>query len=138
MADRLSPERRSWNMGQIRGADTQPERQLRSLLHKAGLRFRLHDKKLPGRPDMVLARFKAAVFVHGCFWHRHGNCKNSTMPSTRREFWAEKFDGNVRRDARNRAELEKMGWAVHIVWECDLKRDPERVASQLVMTLRSR
>jgi DNA mismatch endonuclease (patch repair protein) len=93
---------------------------------------------LPGKPDIVLTRFKAVVFVHGCFWHRHESCKNSTMPSTRHAFWAEKFAGNVRRDAQNRADLEKIGWAVHIVWECDLKRNPERVANKLVMTLRRR
>lgn len=136
MADTLTSERRSWNMSRIRGRDTGPELLLRSLLHRAGFRFRLHAKQLPGRPDVVLPKYKAAIFVHGCFWHRHPGCRNATTPSTRREFWQEKFDGNVSRDARNRADLEAAGWTVLTVWECELKADPERIVSQLACELR--
>lgn len=136
MADTLTSERRSWNMSRIRGQDTGPELVLRSLLHRAGFRFRLHAKQLPGRPDIILPRYRTAIFVHGCFWHRHPGCRNATTPSTRREFWQAKFDGNISRDARNQAELEAAGWTVLTVWECELKADAEGVARRLASDLR--
>jgi DNA mismatch endonuclease (patch repair protein) len=131
MADTLTPERRSWNMSRITGRNTRPEVALRSLLHRAGFRFRLHDRKLPGKPDIVLKRHKAVVFVHGCFWHRHVGCKNATMPSTRFEFWSEKFRGTVERDERKARELLSLGWNVLTVWECDIARRPEAVLSDI-------
>jgi len=136
MADTLTSERRSWNMSRIRGRDTGPELLLRSLLHRAGFRFRLHAKQLAGRPDVVLPKYQTAIFVHGCFWHRHPGCRNATTPSTRREFWQEKFDGNVSRDARNRTALEAAGWTVMTVWECELKADAEGVVRHLARELR--
>ncbi len=136
MADTLTSERRSWNMSRIRGRDTRPELLLRSLLHRAGFRFRLHAKQLPGRPDIILPRYRTAIFVHGCFWHRHPGCRNATTPSTRREFWQSKFDGNVSRDARNQAALEASGWTVLTVWECELKSEAEGVARRLASELR--
>ncbi|WP_112356481.1 very short patch repair endonuclease [Agrobacterium tumefaciens] len=136
MADTISAERRSWNMSRITGRNTKPELLLRSLLHKAGFRFRLHAKDLPGKPDIILPKYRIAIFVHGCFWHRHAGCRNATMPSTRPEFWAAKFEGNVERDARNAAALEAAGWTVITVWECDLKSDPEAVVSALAETIR--
>ncbi len=136
MADTLTSERRSWNMSRIRGRDTAPEMLLRSLLHRAGFRFRLHAKQLPGRPDVVLPRYRTAIFVHGCFWHRHPGCRNATSPTTRREFWQEKFEGNVSRDARNRAALEAAGWTVLTVWECELKADAEGVVRRLACELK--
>ena len=136
MADTISAEHRSWNMSRITGSNTKPELLLRSLLHRAGFRFRLHAKDLPGRPDIVLSKYRIAIFVHGCFWHRHPGCRNATMPSTRTEFWAAKFDGNVERDARNRAALEEAGWTVLTVWECDLKSDPQAVVTRLSEAIR--
>jgi DNA mismatch endonuclease (patch repair protein) len=131
MVDSITAERRSWNMSRIRSRDTAPERQLRSLLHRSGFRFRLHDQRLPGRPDIVLPKYGTAVFVHGCFWHRHEGCRNATTPSTRPEFWREKFEGNVRRDEASRAALEDAGWNVITVWECELKSNAEAVLSTL-------
>ncbi|MBB2156534.1 DNA mismatch endonuclease Vsr [Gluconacetobacter diazotrophicus] len=136
MADTLTRERRSWNMSRIKGRNTRPELVLRSLLHRAGFRFRLHAKQLPGRPDIILPRYRTAIFVHGCFWHRHPGCRYATTPSTRREFWQTKFDGNVSRDARNQAALEAAGWTVLTVWECELKSDAEGVAHRLATELR--
>jgi DNA mismatch endonuclease (patch repair protein) len=136
MVDTLTSERRSWNMSRIRGRNTGPELRLRSLLHREGFRFRLHVKQLPGHPDIVLPRYRTAIFVHGCFWHRHPGCRNATTPSTRREFWQEKFDGNISRDLRNRAALEAAGWTVLTVWECELKADAKGVVRRLAGELR--
>ena len=119
--DTASPEKRSWIMRQVKGRDTSPEKIVRSLLHRMGYRFRLQRDDLPGKPDIVLPRFKTVVFVNGCFWHRHSGCKRATTPATNVDYWQTKFERNVARDARNQAELEKMGWRVVIVWECELK-----------------
>ena len=127
MVDRISEEQRSWNMSRIRGTDTRPELQLRSLLHGAGYRFRLHDPKLPGRPDMILKKYRAVIFVHGCYWHRHPDCPNTTTPGTRTKFWQAKFDDTVERDKRKSAELRGHGWRVITVWECELEKDPQGV-----------
>lgn len=136
MVDMLSSEHRSWNMSRIRNRDTKPEIQLRSLLHKAGFRFRLQDRTLPGRPDIVLKKHRAVVMIHGCFWHRHPGCRNTTMPSTRTDFWSAKFEGNMERDRRNSAELTALGWRVITVWECDLKKDARQVISDIHRQLR--
>lgn len=135
MADSLSRERRSWNMSRIKGQNTGPELRLRSLLHREGFRFRVHGQRLPGRPDIVLPKYRSVIFVHGCFWHRHPGCPNSTTPSTRRDFWQDKFDKTVDRDRRNLAALEAMGWSVHVVWECELEADPQGVIQRLVQLL---
>ena len=119
--DTASPEKRSWIMRQVKGRDTSPEKIVRSLLHRRGYRFRLQRDDLPGKPDIVLPRFKTVVFVNGCFWHRHSGCKRATTPATNVDYWQTKISRNVARDARNQAELEKMGWRVVIVWECELK-----------------
>src|SRR5213596_1549254 len=117
--DRLTPERRSWNMSRIRGKNTSPEMRVRSLLHRMGFRFRLHGKKLPGRPDVVLAKYKTVIFVHGCFWHRHQGCKNCTTPTNRREWWLTKLNGNAARDKLHQRALRKLGWRSIVVWECE-------------------
>jgi len=133
MRDRLSRERRSWNMSRIRGKDTAPERVVRSLLHRMGYRFRLHGKKLPGRPDVVLPKYRAVVFVHGCFWHRHRGCGNCTTPTRNRRFWVEKLEGNAARDKLHARTLRKQGWRVVVVWECETERAgfAERLAGRL-------
>ena len=113
-------------MAGIRGKDTQPELNLRRALHALGLRYRLHAKDLPGSPDLVFPQYRAAVFVHGCFWHRHEGCKYATLPATRSEFWQAKFDKNVARDKRDGDALVGSGWRVAIAWECDLK--PAKIA----------
>jgi len=136
MVDTISETHRSWNMSRIKGRNTAPELRLRSLLHRAGFRFRLHVKDLPGKPDIVLPKYRTAIFVHGCFWHRHEGCRNATTPSTRAEFWQEKFDGNVKRDRRNNAALKAAGWAVITVWECDLKADADRIVQQISTEIR--
>lgn len=114
------PSARRRNMAAIRGRDTKPELRLRRLLHALGYRFRLQGRDLPGRPDIVLPRRRKAIFVHGCFWHRHG-CKNSVLPKARAEWWAEKLARNVERDRAAVASLEAMGWSVLTVWECEAK-----------------
>lgn len=108
-------------MSGIRGKDTKPEIRIRKLLHAAGFRYRLHDKKLPGRPDLVLPKYRTAIFVHGCFWHGHRDCKLFRLPSSRQDFWREKIAGNVARDERDVGKLLQSGWKVAIVWECSGK-----------------
>jgi len=112
-------------MARIKGKDTKPELQVRRALHAAGLRFRLHANDVPGRPDIVFRRKKIAVFVHGCFWHRHPDpeCKLTRTPKSRLEFWATKFNANVARDLRNVQDLQILGWQVEIVWECELSAE---------------
>lgn len=123
-------------MAGIRGRDTQPERLVRSGLHRAGLRFRLHAARLPGRPDLVLARHRVVVFVHGCYWHRHEGCRLTTTPGTRTEFWATKFEQNVIRDQRNEFALCADGWRVAIVWECGLRDAAPATLAHLVHWIR--
>ena len=125
MADRISKERRSWNMSRIRGKNTRPELRLRSLLHGCGYRFRLHDPKLPGRPDLVLKKHRSVIFVHGCYWHRHKDCPKATTPRSRTDFWENKFAGTVERDRKKARELMDLGWNVITVWECELDKYPE-------------
>lgn len=128
--DTLTPEQRSLNMSKIRSKNTTPEITVRSLLHSLGLRFRLHRKDLAGRPDVVLPKYRIALFVHGCFWHRHQGCRQATTPKTRTEFWLHKFEQNVLRDKAVRSQLEDQGWRVVIVWECEA-RDLHALKSRL-------
>lgn len=120
MADTLSPKERSRLMARIRSRDTKPEMYVRKSVWREGFRYRLHPRTLPGKPDLSLAQYKVAIFVHGCFWHQHG-CAKTSRPSSNREFWNRKLDGNVARDARNRAALQALGWTVLTVWECSLE-----------------
>lgn len=120
MADVLTPAQRRLNMSRIRGRDTKPEMVIRRGLHARGLRFRLHDRSLPGRPDLVFPRHHAVVFVHGCFWHAHG-CPLSKLPATREDFWRQKLQANAARDRNAIARLHAAGWRVLVVWECALR-----------------
>lgn len=119
MVDKLTPERRSWNMSQVRSKDTKPEQIVRSLLHRQGFRFRLHRKDLPGHPDIVLPKYATVILVHGCFWHRHEGCSDATTPKSRSEFWKKKFTENIMRDKRTTSALRAKGWRVIVVWECE-------------------
>jgi DNA mismatch endonuclease, patch repair protein len=135
MRDRLSKERRSWNMSRIRGKDTTPERIVRSLLHRLGCRFRL-NVRIPVtpkagtarpairfiRPDIVLVKHRLAMFVHGCFWHRHRGCRNCTTPTHRRAWWLNKLEGNAARDKLQQRALRALGWRVIVVWECEIEK----------------
>lgn len=122
MTDVFDAETRSRIMASIRGKNTLPERMLRRALHNRGLRYRLHDKRLPGRPDLVFRQFSAVCLVHGCFWHRHAGCRYADTPATRTEFWKRKFERTVARDSRNEKALQAAGWRVATVWECALRR----------------
>jgi DNA mismatch endonuclease, patch repair protein len=119
LADIVNPQRRSEIMSRIGPRDTAPELAVRRMVHRMGLRFCLYAKQLPGRPDIVFPKHRLAVFVHGCFWHRHVGCANATMPKTRSEFWQRKFQGNVERDCRNCEQLAKLGWRTLVIWECE-------------------
>jgi len=121
-------------MSKIRGKDTKPELLVRSMLHRAGYRFSLHRKDLPGKPDIVLRKYKTVIFVHGCFWHCHKQCKSAHVPKSNSTFWKKKLDRNVANDSRHQAALAEMGWNVVVVWECELK-NPEAVLVQLMAEL---
>lgn len=135
--DILTPEKRSWNMSRIRGKDTKPELALRSALHRLGYRFRLSDRRLPGRPDIVLPKYKTAVFVHGCFWHRHRGCKYAYVPKSKVEFWQQKFEENIARDERNIRDIRSNGWIPIVVWECQIKHDLDSCIQRLIDQLHS-
>jgi DNA mismatch endonuclease, patch repair protein len=109
-------------MAGIKGVNTRPEIVVRRYLHAAGLRFRIHDRRLPSRPDLVLGKYGTVVLVHGCFWHRHPGCRCAYLPSSRTEFWQSKFASNVRRDQRDMAALAALGWNVLVIWECEVKQ----------------
>lgn len=119
--DRISKEHRSWNMSRIRSRNTAPEVAVRSALHRMGYRFRLKEYGLPGKPDVVLSRYRTAVFVHGCFWHRHKGCRFSYTPRSRQSFWLAKFRNNVARDRRAVEELRGLDWRVIVIWECQTR-----------------
>lgn len=134
MVDIVDRATRSRIMSGIRSRNTKPELVVRSWLHRAGLRFRLHARDLPGSPDIVLPRWGVVVFVHGCFWHRHSGCPRAATPKTRRAFWNAKFRKNVERDERNRRELRRLGWRARTIWACSL--GPRRLDA-LVRWIRS-
>ena len=133
MTDIVDSQTRSRMMSGIRGKDTKPELALRRSLHALGFRYRLHAKGVPGKPDIVMPKYQAVVFVHGCFWHRHEGCRYATVPSTRPEFWSAKFDANVARDAAVRSALFAAGWRVATVWECALRTETGVEAARDIM-----
>lgn len=135
MADVFSKAKRSWVMSRIHGKDTQPEKVVRKLLHQSGFRFRLHQKDLPGNPDIVLPRYKAVIQVFGCFWHGH-NCKDGRRPRSNKRYWNAKLDKNKRRDSINAQRLRRLGWRQAIVWECET-RNLDLMKKRLTRLLRS-
>ena len=122
MADVHSKETRSYNMSRIRSKDTKPERLVRKFLHKNGFRYRLHVKNLPGKPDIVLPKYKTVIFIHGCFWHGHEGCKYYVVPKTRTEWWLEKIGKNTGNDEKVEIQLIQQGWKIIKIWECSLKK----------------
>ena len=137
MAEKISQETRSRMMAGIRGRDTKPELLVRSFLHGAGFRFRLCRRDLPGRPDIVLSRWRTVVFAHGCFWHGHAGCRYFRLPKTRPEFWGAKIATNAARDAAAEQALAGLGWRVAVVWECALRDDATSALDQLENFIRS-
>ncbi len=128
--DSLTQERRSWNMSRIRGKDTRPEMIVRSLLHSLGYRFRLNRKDIPGKPDIVLPKYQTAIYVHGCYWHRHQACHLAYTPKSNLEFWNKKFTRNVERDAEVRESLKGTDWKQLVIWECET-RDQSKLTKRL-------
>lgn len=137
MTDHVDTPKRSSIMASVKSKDTGPEMNLRRMIHAAGYRYRLHDSRLPGKPDIVFASKRKAIFVNGCFWHRHAGCRYATTPKTRTAFWNLKFQANVNRDARNIAALQEQGWTCAIVWQCELKQ-PQRVLNKIIKFLENR
>lgn len=137
MADRISKEKRSWNMSHIRSKDTKPEIKVRSYLFRQGFRFRKNVSELPGNPDIVLPKYSTVIFINGCFWHHHDGCKYAYIPKTRTEFWLGKFKRNVENDIRNQKILKDTGWKVIILWECTIKNDFNRAMESLIQELYS-
>jgi DNA mismatch endonuclease (patch repair protein) len=134
--DKLTKERRSWNMSKIRGKDTGPELVLRRYLHSKGFRYRV-NVKLPGKPDIAVKKIKTAIFVNGCFWHGHTNCKEGNLPKTNTDFWRQKITGNTNRDARNEKLLKDSGWHVLVVWQCEIEKDRENTLHRVERALQS-
>lgn len=135
MADVHTKKQRSYNMSRIRSKNTKPEMIVRSWLHKQGYRFRLHDKKLPGKPDIVLKKYKTVIFVNGCFWHGHKNCKYFVVPKTRTKWWLDKINSNIARDKKTKRELKKLGWKVINIWGCKFKIKKEKIENFLLTFL---
>ena len=132
--DNLTKEQRLRNMRNIRSNDTKPEKIVRSLLHRAGFRYRLHRRDLPGKPDIVFPSRRKVIYVHGCYWHQHPGCRRCTQPTSNREYWLPKLQRNVERDAENIIALDKLGWSALIVWECQVK-DTEALLPRIITFL---
>jgi DNA mismatch endonuclease (patch repair protein) len=136
MADVHSKEIRSFNMSRIKGTNTKPEMILRKFLFANGFRYRLHVKSLPGKPDVVLSKYKTVLFVHGCFWHGHNECKYFKIPSTRKEWWIDKINKTKLLDEQNKGKLLSAGWKVFEIWECELKDKTGKVLQKLISELK--
>ena len=137
MTDVFTKTKRSELMSRIKNRNTRPEMTVRSMLHRMGYRFRLHRADLPGKPDIVLPRYKTVIFVHGCFWHRHKDCRFAYTPKSRTDFWLKKLESNAIRDQQVKTDLERLGWRVITVWECEL-REPIQLGSRLDVTLKQK
>lgn len=135
--DTVSKGQRSLNMSHIKGKNTSIEIKVRKYLFHHGFRYRINDKRLPGKPDIDLKKYKTVIFVNGCFWHRHINCNHTTMPKTNSEYWQKKFERNIYNDKKNHKELTALGWHVIILWECELKTDFNDTLNQVINTLKN-
>ncbi|HAT1597530.1 TPA: DNA mismatch endonuclease Vsr [Legionella pneumophila] len=134
MPDSLTPEERSRNMAAIKGKNTRPEMAVRQYLHKEGFRYRLHKKDLPGKPDIVLKKYNTVLFINGCFWHRHKDCRYAYTPKSNLKFWQNKFDKNVENDLKKQDHLKTLGWNVIVIWECEIKNKnwQERLKNRII------
>ena len=137
MSDRITPEQRSWNMSRIKSKDTGIEVAVRKRLFSYGYRYRKNDRKLPGKPDIVLPKYRTVIFIHGCFWHMHQGCKNARLPKTNTAFWEEKLNHNISNDNKNRHLLEESGWNVITIWECEIEADLDAVTQRIAEKLTS-
>ncbi len=135
MVDILSKKQRSLLMSRVSSSNTKPEWVLRGALHRIGFRYRLSNRNLPGSPDIVLPKYKTAIFVHGCFWHGHPKCKSASVPKTNHKYWKNKLSENRKRDAKNIGELKNQGWKVQIVWECELLRNTLEIVGEVALSL---
>ena len=137
MADRISKERRSWNMSRIKGTNTSIEIKLRKALFHDGFRYRINVKNLPGKPDIVLRKYNTVIFVHGCYWHRH-DCKEFHIPKTNTEFWEAKFERNVANDKKHYQQLQDLGWKVIVVWECEIEKRLDETVDRVERELKGK
>lgn len=133
--DSLTPEKRSWNMSRIKGKDTSIEVKVRKYLFSKGFRFRKNDKRYPGKPDIVLPKYKTVIFINGCFWHMHSGCKQGRLPKSNVEYWRKKLEKNVLNDKLHIQQIERMGWSSIVLWECELKKDFDGVMEKLLKQL---
>lgn len=136
MADTISQQKRSWNMSRIRSKDTAAEVKARKYLFSQGFRYRKNVAGLPGKPDIVLPKYKTVIFVHGCFWHRHEACKRAATPKTRQEYWLPKFERNVMNDKKHAEELASAGWTVIVLWECEINWNFQRIMDKTINDIR--
>jgi len=132
MTDIHTPEKRSYNMSRIRSKNTEPELLVRRFLFAKGYRYRIHDRKLPGKPDIVLTKYKTVIFVNGCFWHGHENCKYFVLPKTKTEWWLNKINQTISQDQKNKNILKQEGWSIFVIWECELKINLEDRLNNLI------
>ena len=137
MTDKLTPEKRSWNMSRIRSQDTKFEVKVRQYLFSKGFRFRKNDKRYPGKPDVVLPKYKTVIFINGCFWHMHEGCRYFVWPKSNIEFWRDKLESNVANDKAHHQQLHDMGWNVIVLWECELKSEFESVMDTVIKSLKN-
>ena len=138
MPDIFSRKKRSEIMSKISGKETKPEIIVRKFLFSKGFRYRKNDKRYPGKPDIVLPKYKTIIFIHGCFWHGHKGCKKSKLPDTNRDFWENKITSNIKRDKKNRKQLERQGWFVYIIWQCQLRNETMKVKTLDILINRLR
>lgn len=136
MADTLTPKKRSWNMSRVKSKSTSIEVKVCKYIYGQGFRYRKNVAKLPGKPDIVLGKYHTVIFIHGCFWHRHAGCKDTTTPKTNTEFWVKKFTTNIENDKKHLEALQKQGWDVIVLWECEINCDFDQTMHNLISTLR--